>query len=158
MYRRFNEKNPDVQISLFRVPVTDEQAPLATTIDDLVRITFANYQDDFVFNCQIGRGRTTTGMIICSMALSFKSGEWHSLMTRIKESEAVMGQHASQDGNQKMLLEGYYSCVTELIGMMKSGSKAKRKLDYIIDLSSDMQNIREVIYHYHVGVWLCCES
>ena len=97
-------------------------------------------------------------MIICSMALSFKSGEWHSLMTRIKESEAVMGQHASQDGNQKMLLEGYYSCVTELIGMMKSGSKAKRKLDYIIDLSSDMQNIREVIYHYHVGVWVCCES
>ena len=136
MYRRFNEKNPDVQISLFRVPVTDEQAPLATTIDDLVRITFANYQDDFVFNCQIGRGRTTTGS---------------------KESEAVMGQHASQDGNQKMLLEGYYSCVTELIGMMKSGSKAKRKLDYIIDLSSDMQNIREVIYHYHVDVWVCYE-
>ena len=145
-----------MQISLFRVPITDEQAPLATTIDDLVRITFANYQDNFVFNCQIGRGRTTTGMIICSMALSFKNGEWHSLMTRIKESEAVM-ERGSQDGNQKMLLEGYYNCVTELIGMMKSGSKAKRKLDYIIDLSSDMQNIREVIYHYHVVLCSCCD-
>ena len=51
-----------------------------------------------------------------------------------------------------MLLQGYYSCVTELIGMMRCGSKAKRKLDYIIDLSSDMQNIREVIYHYHVHI------
>lgn len=90
------------------------------------------------------------------MALSFKNGEWHSLMTRIKESEAVM-ERGSQDGNQKMLLEGYYNCVTELIGMMKSGSKAKRKLDYIIDLSSDMQNIREVIYHYHVVLCSCCD-
>lgn len=36
--------------------------------------------------------------------------------------------------------------------MMKSGTKAKRKLDFIIDHNSDMQNIREVVYHYHVVV------
>ena len=74
MYRSINQSTPDLQISLFRIPITDEQAPLATTIDDLLRITFSNSQDYFVFNCQIGRGRTTTGMIICSMALSFKRG------------------------------------------------------------------------------------
>ena len=157
MYRSINQSTPDLQISLFRIPITDEQAPLATTIDDLLRITFSNSQDYFVFNCQIGRGRTTTGMIICSMALSFKRGEWHSLMSRIKD--AGDAQPASnQDGSQKMLLQGYYSCVTELIGMMRCGSKAKRKLDYIIDLSSDMQNIREVIYHYHVRVVDVCNA
>ena len=133
-----------MQLSLFRVPISDEQAPLATTIDTLIQITFSNFQDYFVFNCQIGRGRTTTGMIICSMALSFKRGEWRSLASGAETSN-------KPDTKQQELLQGLYPCVIALIGMMKSGLRAKRKLDSIIDLTSDMQNIREVIYHYQVG-------
>lgn len=133
-----------MQLSLFRVPISDEQAPLATTIDTLIQITFSNFQDYFVFNCQIGRGRTTTGMIICSMALSFKRGEWRSLASGAEVSN-------KPDTKQQELLQGLYPCVIALIGMMKSGLRAKRKLDSIIDLTSDMQNIREVIYHYQVG-------
>lgn len=152
VYRKVNKNFNSIQISLFRIPITDEQAPLATTIDDLLNITFSNFQDYFVFNCQIGRGRTTTGMIICSMALAFKKGEWHSLINRMtNDSTSEYGLVQIPDNKQKELLQGFYPCVIELIGMMKSGSKAKRKLDYIIDLSSDMQNIREVIYHYHVS-------
>lgn len=151
VYRKVNRRYNDIQIALFRVPITDEQAPLATTIDDLVNITFSNFQDYFVFNCQIGRGRTTTGMIICSMALTFKRGEWHSLTSdAFKGISNDDGLVMIPDTKQKELLQGFYPCVIELIGMMKFGSKAKRKLDYIIDKSSDMQNIREVIYRYHV--------
>ena len=145
MYAKVNRSFSDMQLSLFRVPISDEQAPLATTIDTLLQITFSNFQDYFVFNCQIGRGRTTTGMIICSMALSFKRSEWRSLASEVEVSE-------QPDTKQKELLQGLYPCVIELIGMMRGGLKAKKKLDYIIDLSSDMQNIREVIYHYHVEV------
>ena len=38
----------------------------------------------------------------------------------------------------------------KIVSISENGARAKQKLDYIIDLSSDMQNIREVIYQYHV--------
>lgn len=153
-----NRAYPKVHISLFRVPISDEQAPLATSIDDLLKISYANCYDQFVFNCQIGRGRTTTGMVICSMALSFKSGEWHQLMSRIEKSESEMGKQGLPivaENQQQRLLHGFYPSVVKLIAISEKGARAKRKLDYIIDLTSDMQNIREVIYQYHVSVRIC---
>jgi hypothetical protein len=51
----------------FRTPITDEQAPGPATLDDLVR-ALETARDApspvLVFNCQMGRGRTTTGLII----------------------------------------------------------------------------------------------
>lgn len=145
LYSKVNRGLESVHVALYRVPITDEQAPLAPSIDTLIHIVYSNFQDYFVFNCQIGRGRTTTGMVICSMALTFKRGEWRSLANRLPDTPIY-------DSKQKELQQGLYPCVMELIGMMKWGSKAKRKLDYIIDLTSDMQNIREVIYNYHVFI------
>ena len=142
------------QIHLFRIPVTDEQAPLAKTIDQLVDISVSNYKDTFVFNCQIGRGRTTTGMIICCMALAFKRGEWHSKNNKMQLEEtstSAMNKAIAGDKTSR-LLNGFYGAVSELVRMMQSGMRAKRKLDYIIDHNSEMQNIREVIYHYHVCI------
>lgn len=148
-----NRSYPQVHISLFRVPISDEQAPLASSIDELLKISFRNYHDQFVFNCQIGRGRTTTGMVICSMALSFKRGEWHRLMSRIAKSENEMEKSkalVASETAQDRLLRGFYPSVMKIVSISENGARAKQKLDYIIDLSSDMQNIREVIYQYHV--------
>jgi len=51
----------------FRTPITDEQAPSPATLDDLVR-ALETARDApspvLIFNCQMGRGRTTTGLII----------------------------------------------------------------------------------------------
>lgn len=153
VYKMVNRSYPQVHISLFRVPISDEQAPLASSIDELLKISFRNYHDQFVFNCQIGRGRTTTGMVICSMALSFKRGEWHRLMSRIAKSEneaekkkTIVASETAQD----LLLKGFYPSVIKIVSISENGARAKQKLDYIIDLSSDMQNIREVIYQYDV--------
>ena len=154
IYCRFNRNARQSQIHLFRIPVTDEQAPLAKTIDQLVDISVSNYKDTFVFNCQIGRGRTTTGMIICCMALAFKRGEWHSKNNKMQMDDtniSAMNKVIAEDKTSR-LLNGFYGVVSELVRMMHSGMRAKRKLDYIIDHNSEMQNIREVIYHYHVCI------
>ena len=154
IYCRFNRTAMQSQIHLFRIPVTDEQAPLAKTIDQLVDISISNYKDTFVFNCQIGRGRTTTGMIICCMALAFKRGEWHSKNNKMQMDDtniSAMNKVIAEDKTSR-LLNGFYGVVSELVRMMHSGMRAKRKLDYIIDHNSEMQNIREVIYHYHVCI------
>lgn len=155
IYGRFNRNSTQSQIHLFRIPVTDEQAPLAKTIDQLIQIAFSNYKDTFVFNCQIGRGRTTTGMIICCMALAFKRGEWHNKSSKLhwETSPTATNYLTIPEDKSGRLLSGFYNSVSELVRMMRSGMKSKYKLDYIIDHNSEMQNIREVIYHYHVGLW-----
>ena len=51
-----------------RVPVTDEKAPKADDFAVLIGRAWAPPQGAaLVFNCQMGRGRTTTGMIIASL-------------------------------------------------------------------------------------------
>ena len=86
-------------------------------------------------------------MVICCMVLAFQKGQWQNV-----QGDMMNPSSAMPEDRAKRLLEGYYSSVVELVRMMRSGTKAKRKLDFIIDHNSDMQNIREVIYHYHVGV------
>lgn len=56
-----------------RIAVTDEQAPLPealTVIINRVRESLDDDSVDYVFNCQMGRGRTTTGMIASSIIAS----------------------------------------------------------------------------------------
>lgn len=44
---------------------TDEQAPLPDALFQLLNRVRLGYSQagDFIFNCQMGRGRTTTGMV-----------------------------------------------------------------------------------------------
>lgn len=57
-------------------PICDRvQAPKPTDFDYLLQQVYsASYPAAFVFNCQMGRGRTTTGMVITSMALLKRQG------------------------------------------------------------------------------------
>jgi len=55
------------QIDYDRVAITDEQAPLPDALSQLLTRVRKGLSSadagDFVFNCQMGRGRTTTGMV-----------------------------------------------------------------------------------------------
>ena len=86
-----------VFIVLFRVkarvhyPQTDEQAPLPAALAQLlerVRVGLASCEDaDFVFNCQMGRGRTTTGMV--TACLISTTTQWvHDLENDMLEARA----------------------------------------------------------------------
>ncbi|ETO13244.1 hypothetical protein RFI_24133 [Reticulomyxa filosa] len=69
-------------VKLERLPVNDERAPDAEDIDTLVD-RVRNYTDNktaIVFNCQMGKGRTTVGMI-CSCLIKKQCGEFVENMT-----------------------------------------------------------------------------
>ena len=52
-------------ICIFRLPIVDEKAPKEENFDDILDVLRAQGADvACVFNCQMGKGRTTTGMII----------------------------------------------------------------------------------------------
>jgi hypothetical protein len=52
-------------VTLMRVPITDERAPepkdFAQLLDEIMKFPA---DANFIFNCQMGRGRTTTGMVL----------------------------------------------------------------------------------------------
>ena len=55
-------------IDYLRVPVTDEKAPKEADFALLLqRLWTAPQGAALVFNCQMGRGRTSTGMIIATL-------------------------------------------------------------------------------------------
>ena len=63
-----------------RVPVTDEKAPKSADFAVLAsRAWNPPPGAALVFNCQMGRGRTTTGMIIASL-LFLRQGACQGLM------------------------------------------------------------------------------
>lgn len=56
-----------------RIAVTDEQAPLPEALTSIIERVRSGIEDDkidYVFNCQMGRGRTTTGMIATTIIAS----------------------------------------------------------------------------------------
>ena len=68
------EVGPD-QLSYYRVPITDECAPGEDDFDAMVEILsplvsklMRNSESPaIVMNCQMGRGRTTTGMVVATL-------------------------------------------------------------------------------------------
>jgi len=81
---------------------TDEQAPLPNALAELLgRISSGFSQSgDFVFNCQMGRGRTTTGMITACLIASTMN--WQAETTNgqamVEEDEMSVGFYDSMDG------------------------------------------------------------
>ena len=67
-----------VNIEFSRIPVTDEEVMEEGDFDDVRAIVESHRTDDgtlppdlvFVYNCQMGRGRTTTGMVTATMTLT----------------------------------------------------------------------------------------
>ena len=52
-------------VDYHRVPITDECSPEEKVCEKLIQIMRTVRRcDGVVFNCQLGRGRTTTGMVI----------------------------------------------------------------------------------------------
>lgn len=70
----FGAREPDVL-------QTDEQAPLPGALSQLLERVTSTYESagDFIFNCQMGRGRTTTGMVtacLIATAMNLKRDEY----------------------------------------------------------------------------------
>ncbi|KAF7374402.1 hypothetical protein MSAN_00324300 [Mycena sanguinolenta] len=144
------------KIDYGRIAITDEQAPLPDALSQLFdRVKSGLTQaGDFVFNCQMGRGRTTTGMVAaCLIATTMN---WDGKEPRY-EQEDVTDAYDPMDGPseeeaylQGMLIQkhilGEYKTILQLVGVLSHGKLAKRLADRAIDLMQDVQNLRKAIY------------
>ncbi|KAH7925850.1 hypothetical protein BV22DRAFT_1033556 [Leucogyrophana mollusca] len=142
------------KINYDRVAITDEQAPLPDALSQLLDRVRCGYSEagDFIFNCQMGRGRTTTGMVTACLISTTMS--WQGVDSIDNQEESVAINYDSIDGpsEEEAYLQGEYKTILQLVGVLSYGKIAKRLTDHAIDLMQDVQNLRKAIYDYKLKV------
>ncbi|KAG5501328.1 hypothetical protein JIQ42_06329 [Leishmania sp. Namibia] len=138
---------------MLRLPVTDEQSPEIRDFDLLVGALLpriAKHLDrretlSFVFNCQMGRGRTTTGMVICCLLIGLVIPEYYDeLHNAYRDS---LYADAESD-----LGRGEYSVIVQLKRVLVQGRTAKYQVDLVLEACSKMQNLRTAIETFAIAV------
>jgi hypothetical protein len=123
---------------------TDEQAPIPLIFDELVEIYWQlKDHEDAIFNCQMGRGRTTTGMIIATLIQIIAHRGLLSVVSR-PPAEPV----SSSEPDVDHFKNGNYSIIGKLIRILDYGNLAKKLADICIDYCDHMQNLRTAIYDF----------
>ncbi|KAG8097552.1 hypothetical protein GUJ93_ZPchr0013g36727 [Zizania palustris] len=138
-----------------RVPITDEKAPKEGDFDNLVRrISQVDIETEIVFNCQMGRGRTTTGMVIATLLYLNRVGA--SGIPRTSSIGKVF--HSGNDvddympSSEEAILRGEYAVIRSLVRVLEGGVEGKRQVDKAIDKCDSMQNLREAIATYRNSI------
>ena len=114
-----------------------------------------------VHNCQMGRGRTTTGLIIaCLWCLHrgiVSKDAWTALQMQnpppphppIPDTPGLSPALASS------LRAGWYRLISSLMRVLPHGQALKAQVDAVIDHCSAMQNLRSVIVDLQVSAMTC---
>ncbi|KAM3683231.1 hypothetical protein ACB098_12G130800 [Castanea mollissima] len=138
-----------------RVPITDEKSPKETDFDILVhKISQANLNTEIIFNCQMGRGRTTTGMVIATLIYLNRIG--NSGIPRINSIGRVSDSGANVadrlPNSEEAIRRGEYAVIRSLIRVLEGGVEGKKQVDKVIDKCATMQNLREAIATYRSSI------
>ncbi|KAG5504474.1 hypothetical protein JKF63_04926 [Porcisia hertigi] len=136
---------------MLRLPVTDEQSPDIGDFDLLVGALLpriAKHLDrretlSFVFNCQMGRGRTTTGMVICCLLIGLVIPEYYD------ELHNAYRDFLYSDGESD-LSRGEYTVIVQLKRVLVQGRTAKYQVDLVLEACSKMQNLRTAIESFAI--------
>ncbi|KAI0255159.1 inositol hexakisphosphate-domain-containing protein [Lactifluus subvellereus] len=149
------------KIDYGRVAITDEQAPLPAALSQLLERVTSTYETtgDFIFNCQMGRGRTTTGMITACLIATSMNLKRDECLSGI-EPETAVEDYDAIDGpsEEEAYLQGEYKIILQLVGVLSHGKAAKRLTDSAVDLMQDVQNLRKAIYDNKLKVEACSKG
>ncbi|KAG8890787.1 hypothetical protein FRB98_004832 [Tulasnella sp. 332] len=150
------------RVDYTRVAITDEQAPLPAALGQLVqRVKLALQDGDVIIqNCQMGRGRTTTGMVVsCLIAtiLSYNVTKWPGSITTEEEENGLEGFVFGEEdrSEEQAYMQGEYKTILQLVGVLSHGKVAKRLTDMAIDQMDGVQNLRKAVFDYKIKVDAC---
>ncbi|GAA6033114.1 hypothetical protein JCM8097_002951 [Rhodosporidiobolus ruineniae] len=169
------------KVDYARLPVTDEQAPIPgifSRIEQRVSSALEPRQEgdhgaaehegeriervSFGWNCQMGRGRTTTGMVACALvhrilfsppARGTSTNPDLAASFLLPPATADDSHNAHWDGREnEPYLNGEYKIVLQLVGVLGQGKVAKKLTDRAIDDMEAVQNLRTAIYSFKLRV------
>lgn len=135
-----------------RLPIVDEKAPSEKDFDEILEILRQEGPDTAcVFNCQMGKGRTTTGMILACLIKDILFGDQSKIY--FKEEDIVKPQDFPDEDEaaEERGRRGQFTIIFNLFKLIPDAKEGKAHLDHIIDLcgvppkGTGLQNLRECI-------------
>ncbi|OQS03144.1 paladin [Thraustotheca clavata] len=118
-------------VKYLRLPISRENAPESEVFEMLTSLLYERSEDTaLVFNCQLGRWRTTTAMAVSALAANKSKPE------EVIAASAKKG-HVSEDEE--------YSVIKELVTRIPHAELAKPFADATIDNCAFIYNIRSAI-------------
>jgi len=142
----------DFNLDYARMPIVDEKAPRECDFDDMVEeLKNASKDTACVFNCQMGKGRTTTGMIVACLIKDIVQGQAEG-----KEFPNLEVDRSQIEDEEEVLEEqhrlGNFEILERLYKYIPEAKQAKAHVDHIINLcgvpangGTGLQNLRECI-------------
>jgi len=144
------------------VPVVEESAPDESCFDVLVEsMKNEPASTQCVFSCQMGRGRTTLGMVVTCLVKEIqvtaelrRMAEIELVSKDVIDSLIVQKFEAPIPKNQDdddPFIKGEFDVIKELLEKLPEAVEGKRKVDRIIDIcgptpkGTGLQNLRECI-------------
>jgi len=135
-----------------RMPIVDEKAPTEADFDSLLeQMRSTGDSTACVFNCQMGKGRTTTGMIVACLVRDavFAQNEGKKYPIRKADKNELPDEEEFLEEEHRL---GNYSIFERLYKYLPEAREAKAHLDHIVDLCGEpgtggtgLQNLRECI-------------
>jgi len=150
MYEQLKQLN--FNLSYARMPIVDEKAPSEESFDNLVKeLKDLGPDTACVFNCQMGKGRTTTGMIIATLVkdiLHGQNGDRNYPSLTVDRAEFPDDEEALEEEHRL----GNYNVMEQIYKYIPEAKQGKAHLDHVIDLcgtpkegGTGLQNLRECI-------------
>lgn len=155
--------SPSIQsLTYYRIPIERENAPEHADVErmtELIGFAFpqvptATPTTAFVFNCQMGKRRTTTALVLGSLI-------WHrpqlsTVPIHIPVMPPPTPPFLSPNNSLSTLSvvrpnrdDGNFTVIQELMKRLPHGKQAKQWVDATIDACAAILNIRTVIHEYH---------
>jgi protein-tyrosine phosphatase len=146
--RRLNEiydsmRQKGYKVQMERVPITDESAPEPSDFDAILKAVVATdpHTTYYVCNCQQGRGRTTTCIVVYCLINTWRLNS--KMLDQDLHTQDVTA--TSPPDETENLRNGNYKVVQLLMRVMRFGKKNKKQVDSVLDDCSHMQNLRTAI-------------
>merc|ERR1712223_2351371 len=137
-------KSLGFDLSYFRLPIVDEKAPRDIDFDDALNAMRQTDPDSAcIFNCQMGKGRTTTGMILACLLKDILFGDRdkkYFKMTKLQQKNSLM--------KMNILRKGQKGDNTKFLIMFRSTflESMKPKLILITSLTYVVYHLKELVY------------
>jgi len=151
LYEQLKQIDNSFNLDYARMPIVDEKAPRECDFDAMVaELKDVDENTACVFNCQMGKGRTTTGMIVaCLIKDLVQAGE-------VKDFPFLKADKAEIPDEEEFLDEehrfGNFEVLEKLYKYIPAAKQGKAHLDHVIDLcgtpkegGTGLQNLRECI-------------
>lgn len=136
------------QLEYYRVPITAEEPPEAGDFDSLRRIinqkSTSQGSQVFIFNCQMGIGRSTTAAVIGAQIL----------LADLQVACPCPLEDVSTHAHPII----HYKIVTNLVRMIKRGTESRKIVDCVIDRAGALVNLRQCIEDYRKAASKCTDD